>query len=467
MKFLGLKVDGIRLLSAVEMEFDAKGGLTQIKGKNKQGKTSVLDSFELMFKGMRKRREDMITHGKEKAEIVVSLDEGYQIKRTLTSGKETIEIRKDGRIWKDMSPQAFLDTLTNDLTFNPRPFLDKKSEDKLKFLMDLLKIDFSKIDKEIQDIENERLLIGREVRAFGDIQPVEPMEEVDVNLLLEQKAVIQESNNKKLKEANDKLVLEQNEITAFNNLQRARQQDIDKTKNGIDTLKNESDRVAKEIQELEEKIKKLKSDSETLNQRIANGESHLKSLPEPEPLKELPSMTESVDLESTEDIDIQLAKASETNKLAMKYTEYLLKTSQKESKEAEYNACTAKIEAKRDEKKAILAGTKMPIEGLEIKEVEGKDNTWGVYFNGIHCENWSDSEGITISSNLCLAMKPKLSAVFIDRGECYDEDSRKALAKWAEENDIQTFITIVESIPQELEDGVFYVQEGIVVKGGE
>jgi len=60
-------------------------------------------------------------------------------------------------------------------------------------------------------------------------------------------------------------------------------------------------------------------------------------------------------------------------------------------------------------------------------------------------------------------MKPQLSAVFIDRGESYDEDGLNALAKWSEENSIQTFVTIVDSIPEELEPGVFYVKEGNVV----
>jgi len=99
----------------------------------------------------------------------------------------------------------------------------------------------------------------------------------------------------------------------------------------------------------------------------------------------------------------------------------------------------------------------IPVPGLEIKED-------GIFHENIHCENWSDEQSVTISSQLCLAMNPKLQAVFIDQGETYDSKSLKALEKWAVDNNIQAFITIVDDIPDELADDVFYIVEGQLVK---
>lgn len=464
MKIVGLKIDGIRKLTAVEMEFDKnKGGLIPIKGKNKQGKTSILDSLELMFKGIRKKTSDMITHGKDQAKIEVELDEGYVIKRILKDGYDTIEIRKDGRVWKDMSPQKFLDTLTNDLTFNPRPFLDKKPEEKLKFLMDLLKIDFTKIDKEIQDLEGERLLIGREIKAFGEIEAVEAIQEISIPDLLEEKKIITERNNQKLKDAEERVKKIQNEVTTFNTHQDTKQKEIDRYNAILAQLNVDKTRINSEIEDLEARLAVKKIELEGVNERIANGIVKIQQLPQPEPKKEMPNISESVELENTEEIDNKIAMASETNKLAMKYHEYLVRSKQKSEKELMYSTLSDKIEKKRFEKHEILAATPMPVKGLEIKELLDKPDVYGLFFNDIFCENWSDSEGITISSTLCLAMKPQLSAVFIDRGESYDEDGLNALAKWSEENSIQTFVTIVDSIPEELEPGVFYVKEGNVV----
>jgi hypothetical protein len=86
----------------------------------------------------------------------------------------------------------------------------------------------------------------------------------------------------------------------------------------------------------------------------------------------------------------------------------------------------------------------------------------GLYFNGTHCENWSDSEGYEIALNVCLAMNPKLKAIFIDRGELFDKDAQNALERWAKKNDIQIGIAIVDDEVKKSTDGVFYIVEGEV-----
>ena len=50
MKIIGLKVDGIRKLTAVEMQLKDKG-LIPIKGKNKQGKSTLIDTVEWLIEG--------------------------------------------------------------------------------------------------------------------------------------------------------------------------------------------------------------------------------------------------------------------------------------------------------------------------------------------------------------------------------------------------------------------------------
>ncbi len=81
-KIIGLKIDGIRKLSAVEMEF-AEKGLIEIRGKNQQGKTSVIDSLEILLKGGRHIETDMISHDKKRAEIIGVIGD-YEIRRVIT-----------------------------------------------------------------------------------------------------------------------------------------------------------------------------------------------------------------------------------------------------------------------------------------------------------------------------------------------------------------------------------------------
>ena len=70
-----------------------------------------------------------------------------------------------------------------------------------------------------------------------------------------------------------------------------------------------------------------------------------------------------------------------------------------------------------------------------------------------------------ISAEVCLAQLPELRAVFLDRGESFDSDSLKELDKWATENDVLCITTIVDDIPDKMEAGVFYIQEGHLIGG--
>jgi hypothetical protein len=53
--------------------------------------------------------------------------------------------------------------------------------------------------------------------------------------------------------------------------------------------------------------------------------------------------------------------------------------------------------------------------------------------------------------------------VFIDRGESFDRDGLNMLDSWAKENNIQAIITIVDDIPEELETGTFYIEDGTLI----
>jgi len=117
---------------------------------------------------------------------------------------------------------------------------------------------------------------------------------------------------------------------------------------------------------------------------------------------------------------------------------------------------TGKIEDLRNEKIRILTETDTKVNGLSIKED-------GVYHNGIFSENWSDAQGLLISSQLCVAMQPSLKAIFIDKGESFDKKKLEALSRWAVDNGIQAFITIVDEYKGTIEDGVFYIIEGEII----
>ena len=396
LKIIGLQIDGIKKLKAIEMKPN-QTGLVQIKGKNKQGKTSILDALEILIRGNKYITHDMIQHGKDKAEIIGQIGD-FTVKRIITENSNRLEIKTKDGFQMANKPQAFLDALVNDLTFNPRPFLDKSSEEKLRFMMELLDIDFSDIDRQIQEIEQERLLTGRDLKNLGMPAECEQTEFIDIS-----------------------------ETIKFNEMQDSRINQIGQAKTKLSTYKENK-------KELEEEITVLQSKLNQINDGIKKGEKYLVELPKPESKKDI-------------------SQATEQNKKADAYQRYLKHKEQYDSKKNTYDQFDLTIKNLRESKKQKLAGSKMPIEKLKIQED-------GLYYNNIFCENWSDSEADKISRELCIALNPQLRAMFIDRGETYDSDSLKELETWAIENNIQAFITIVDDIPDEKDSNIFYIEEG-------
>ena len=455
LKIIGLKVDGLRKLSAVNLEFKDKG-LIPIVGKNKNGKTTLaIDTVKWLIQGNKVLNGDIVKHGQETATAELRIGD-YVIERAAGKSKKfkvtnvTTHKNLDGEV------QNFLNTFINELTFNPRPFLDSTPYEKLKFCMDLFKIDFSQINSELKTLEEDRKYCGQQVKRFGEIVAVDKVEAVNIADLLEAKKQIDMSNRSIMAMYDRAKQAEIEKINEFNKEQREKARKIEVEQDRLTDLQKDEEYTMNLIIKLEEKLKEAKAELKNITNNRADCESKLHLMPKPEPEKPLTVEIKPPVLQDTSEIDTQIEQAFATNEKARQYQEYLAKLKEKTDKEAEYRTYSLKIEALRNQKLEILSNTKTGVDGLEIRED-------GIYYRGISSENWSDSEGLVISSELCLAQMPRLRAVFLDRAESLDSDSLAAYGKWAEENNVQAIVTIVKDIPEELEDGVFYIQEGKVI----
>ena len=499
LKIIGWRMDGIRKLTAIDMTI-AEKGLIPIKGKNRQGKSSVIDTIELLIKGNKVSNPEIITKGKDRAELFLKLTD-YEIQRELGKySKLKVKNTKTG-IPESGEVQGFLNTFINELTFDPRPFRNKTAVEKFKFCLDLFRdkleakskeklgYGFAGIDTKLKTLEDERLLIGREVKKFGDLDKDVPekVDRVDTQTILNQKKEIEARNKLLTNDFDKKKQAEIQEINNFNKAQRDKQKVIDDANDELESIVekqtakqteianhfNSIDDIRIEIEELKKKLAQkvlelsnaeaksgeLNKELSDLAEDVKTQEKVISELPQPEPEKPLINTISEPEYESTDELDLQLQNATAINQKADLYQKWLDKKTDKAQKQEEYEAYTGQIEVLREQKLEILRSIDTGVKGLEIREN-------GIYYNDTYSENWSDMEELRISAELCLAQLPKLRAVFIDGLESMDVDSQKDLAKWAEENDIQVIATIVASIPEDpndLEAGVFYISEGTVI----
>ena len=384
-----------------------------------------------------------MTHGAKRTTISARLSDGanqYLVERVIRPNEQTAlkVIKNDGE--KVSKPETFVKDLINQLSFSPRPFMDASDEKKLTFLMELLGIDFTGEDADIEDTYGKRRDLNRLIKNMGTLTVVEPSEMVDTQEILVQKQAIKKRNEEARKKHDS-----EKEVQIAWEHKRAQ------TKKRLTELNSEKTTI-------EDQIKELKESLTACLFNIEKGEVYQKNLPDAVVIPDLV-------LESVDELDNQLANAATLNQKANDYLRYTKDLKDKQEKQSLSESYTEQLKEFKLEKQKKLSETKIPVSGLTII-LDDEDRPDGVYFKGIHSNNWSESESITISSELCLAMQPNLRAVFIDKGEAYDSDSLKALDAWATKHNLQAIITIVEDIPEELEEGVFYIEEGTLITKG-
>jgi len=395
LKIVGLSIENMRKIKAVNLKFTDKG-LTQIVGKNKQGKTTALDSIELALKKFDNSKVSMITTGEKSSRVILDLG-GYSITRDINNEKSKNSvlkiISKDGK--KVPKPAEFVDALINELTFNPYVFINKKLNAKMESLKSLQglgeKID--KLDSAIKEYSEERVIVGRERKKLGEAHKFE--EEymyMDIKELLKEK------------------------------------QEIDSA-----VYKN---------REYEDMRKDTQKRIENLKKQLEAQEEKLSTIPMPD-----------LNIKSPDSIVAKISKLEETNKLYYEQQGMMANNKVIKKKEEEYKSLTHKIEELRKKKEEVFSNADFGVDGLKIKEDE-------IYFNGTTSSNWSDSEAMEISLKLCASMNPKLRAVFYDKGESFDQESLNVLHKWGVENDMQVIITRVSDTIETSSDSCFYIEEG-------
>ncbi len=385
MKIIELKSSNIKKLKAVELRVDKDKNLVMVTGKNAAGKSSLLDSIWYALGGKKNIPDEPIRKGEEKGEITINL-EGYIVVRTFTSSGSYLKItNKDGSDYSN--PQAFLDFIVGNLSFDPLEFSRMESKKQIAELIKITGLDLTELEENKKKLTQERLFVGREVKATPKVD--------DEVVEMSNKFLEENKNLPSSKELMQKYTDATNEVNLYNRTQ--------------------------------EDIKSYEEEISLLNRKLKDAQIKLVELKNiKKPIVNLSSM--KVELDSLEETSQKMATADKTIYDDMIWGK----------KNAEYGELTRKIVAIDEEKKIKLAEVKMPIEGLGWDEE-------GVSYNNIPFNQLSGAEQLKISMAIAMASNPKLKVVLIKDGSLLDQDSLKVIEDMAKEKDWQIWCESVDS----------------------
>lgn len=400
MKIVQLKSENVKRLKAVEINPD--GSLVVIKGRNGQGKSSVLDSIEMALGGKRSIPSMPVREGEENAAISIDLG-SIKIDRVIKPDGSSVLRVVGSEGSKLASPQAVLDHLVGALSFDPLAFSRQKPAEQAETLRKIAGLDFTALDAERARVYAERTEINRDVRraqhALESVpeDPEAPAAEVSVSDLAADLASAQA--------ASDAATRRDRAVDAL-------RRDAENTSARIDALHDDIERAKTAIAELERQLVSTFEETLKLDQEAQAIRS---SMPDVSAIRERIANAESLN-RRVRDQERRRALADEAKELA-------------DASEAK----TARVDEIDAEKARLVREASLPLDGLGFDE-------HGVTMAGRPFSQASSAEQLRASAAIGLALNPRLRVMLIRDGSLLDEDSLRMLGEFAEAHDAQIWI---------------------------
>lgn len=424
------------------------GKITQIVGDNNQGKTSILKALNFAVQGS--KDPSLVKLGEDATEVLLELSDNTTIRRRLNSdGRQSVDVKRDGM--KATSPQATLDALFDQSSFNPLELLDPKART-------------AAILKSI-DIPMTAEILSAEIGVPADqLPPLDYTEHglkvieaahryffqrrAEANKTAKEKRTKFETYSKDLPKPDQtpplnraEIQVEKNERAEMIRHERQRITDID---NMHERAKRAQEKVTKyvgEASKIDEQIHKLEADLMAAKARRQEADKFIESaradvqtdFPAKEPHeKNIAAMEREVQ-------EYELMTKEWEKIEAVSTQAKMVADCEAEAGEAEKFAdgLNTTVEALHGPvKKRIMERAEMPIAGLEYKD--------GAFMvNGMAVDNLSSSATIRLAVAVARKLAKKTKVICIDGAEQLDEHTWQAFVDEIKGDDFTYFVTKV------------------------
>jgi len=412
MTIIQLTLKNFRKIKAAFIKFE-NGKPVVIKGGNAEGKTSVMMSILNVFKMIRVKDPVNINANKCETEIIIGNEVGqYTIKETRNKKGEVTTLKIDpmngSKPIHSSQKASFLKGLLSVLAKDPLLFYDKKDEEQFRMLKNMVKLDFTILDKAQKEREEARLEIGQkskllkeqltdDIEAFKDV-PDEPVDTDKVHTEIKKLENQKENRGNQLKKIND-------------------------NENKLVELQKEKEDLLLKINS----IVKAMTSYEKANQAIE---------------KEL---IEAVDETELKKLELVFKNSSSINVAVQQKKNHLILVESVEQTSKDYEQLNEEITAIRDQKKKMVETAKFPIKGLTICPEKNI-----IKYNGLPLSEASKSQRMEVSMDIAIAgMKSDeegLNVLFIEDASLFDNKTLERISsKKPNDKNIQIFFEKVDN----------------------
>jgi len=417
MQIVSLEAENIKGLRAVRIDTNGEPVIV-VGGKNRAGKSSVLDSIFYALGGKDALPQKPIRNGEKKARVTLDLGD-IIVERTFTEHDSKLTVKsKDGAVYK--SPQAMLDALCSRLSFDPLEFCRMDAKKRAEQLRKLVGIDFTELDAKRKGLYDERTVVNRQLTA------------AKAKLASAAKHDDAPAEEVSLAELTDELDRRQHHNDG-----------IEAQREYVDTLATDISNDQVKMAAIDRQIAALQRDRKALEEKVStNTESHEKSK------EELAEMKPA----DVDEVRQRIRTAGDTNaKVAANRTHAKLSAEVAEF-ESQSDALTASIAGIDAEKEGILKAAPFPVPGLGFDDND-------VTYNGLPFDQCSSGESLRISAALGMKANPKFRVMRIRDGSLIDDDGFAVLENMAETEEYQLWI---ERVSKTAEGCTVFIEDGAV-----
>ena len=404
MKINRLEIENVKRIHSAVVE-PAQDGLTIIGGKNRQGKTSVLDAIAWALGGAKYQPSQAVNADSAiPPRLKVIMDNGLVVERKGKNSdlKVTDPSGKKGG-------QQLLNEFVEELALNLPKFMEASGKEKANTLLQIIGVGpkLAELDQKERELYQERLYVGRtadQKEKFAREQPYypdAPQELVSPSELIRQQQDILARNGEKAR-------IRANATEAERKAEAAEQ--------ALSMAYGAAAEAERRLEEAKAAYNKAMEEKEIA---FSNAEN-------------------AGDDESTAELEENIADIESINiKVRANMNKIQAEEDAKEYRD-QYTHLTQDIEDVRAEKTALLDNADLPLPGLSVMDGE-------LIYNGQKWDNMSSAEQMIVSTSIVRKLNPKCGFVLLDKLEAMDLDPLKEFGQWLEEEGLQAIATRVST----------------------